>query len=128
MCVVEVCHSLVEVLDALLVGGDAVVRPLRPGEDEVGDLPSAEAHPGGELDLHVVGLLLEGTRSRVSRVGEGGSVVGSEPRSPGLHYLGPGSEEVQAPFGVEEERVGVGLVVANHGLECVDLRQRERER
>lgn len=70
MC--EVCHSLVEVLDALLVGGDAVVGPLRPGEDEVGDLPSAEAHPGGELDLHVVGLLLEGTRSRVSRVGEGG--------------------------------------------------------
>lgn len=44
-----------------------------------------------------------------------------EPRSPGLHYLGTGSEEVQAPFGVEEEHVGVGLVVANHGLERVDL-------
>lgn len=48
-------------LDALLVGGDAVMRPLRPGDDEVGDLPTAEAHPGGELNLHVVGLLLEGT-------------------------------------------------------------------
>lgn len=44
--------------------------PLGPGEDEVGDLSTTEAHPGGELDLHVVGLLLEleGRRGRVSKV------------------------------------------------------------
>lgn len=60
----KVGHSLVEVLDTLLVGGDAVMRPLRAGEDEVGDLATAEAHPGGELDLHIVGLLLEGRDER----------------------------------------------------------------
>lgn len=58
----------------------------------------------------------------------GGEWVGSAPQSTGLHYLGTGSEEVQAPFGVEEEHVRVGLVVANHGLERVDLRRRENRK
>lgn len=31
MCVVGVGHSLVELLDALLVSGNAVMRPLYPG-------------------------------------------------------------------------------------------------
>lgn len=124
-CIVQVNHSLVEALDALLVDGDAVMRPLRPADDEVGDLSAAEAHPGGELDLHVVGLLLEGTGEQsgqgVCVYASGGKWIGLEPQATGLHYLGTGSEEVQAPFRVQEEHVRVGLIVANHGLECVDL-------
>lgn len=40
------------------------MRTLRPREDQVGDLPPAEAHPGGELDFHVVGLLENGTEDK----------------------------------------------------------------
>lgn len=49
--------SLIEMFDALLVAGDAVVRSLRPRKDQIRDFSSAEADSGRKLDLHVVGLL-----------------------------------------------------------------------
>lgn len=52
-------YSLVEVFNALLVAGHAVMRSLRPGEDEISDFSSAEANSGRKLDLNVVGLLEE---------------------------------------------------------------------
>lgn len=58
-------YSLVEVFNTLLIAGDAVMRTLRPREDQVGDLPPAEAHPGGKLNFHVVGLLENGTKVKV---------------------------------------------------------------
>lgn len=52
-------YSLVEVFNTLLVAGHAVMRSLRPGEDEISDFSPAEANSGRKLDLNVIGLLEE---------------------------------------------------------------------
>lgn len=52
-------YSLVKVFNALFVTGHAVMRSLRPGEDEISDLSSAEANSGRKLNLNIVGLLEE---------------------------------------------------------------------
>lgn len=44
-----------------------------------------------------------------------------------LVYLGSGSKEVQASFGVEEEDVRVSLIVTNYCLERINLKRRRKE-
>lgn len=57
---------LVEVFNTLFVSGHAVMSSLYPGEDEVGDLSSAEPDSSGKLDFHIVRLLeKEGQRTQM---------------------------------------------------------------
>lgn len=87
-------HAPLEEPQRLLGTGHAVEEPLSP---PVIAVPSAEAHPGRQLQLDVVGL------------------------------LGPRTQELEAALGVEEDGVGVILVVGDGCLEGVELPRGEQE-
>ena len=86
-------YSLVEVLDGLLVAGDAVIGSLLAWEEQEGYLSSAEPHPSRQLDLHVVRL------------------------------LGPRPKEAQTVLRVQEQGIGVRPIVRHNCLERVHLEE-----
>lgn len=88
-------HAPLEVPQRLLGAGHAVEEPFSP---PVVAVPAAEAHPGRQLQLDVVGL------------------------------LGPRPQELEAALGVEEDGVGVLLVVGYDRLEGVELPRGERDK
>lgn len=50
-------YILVEVFNALFIGGDAVVRALSSGKDQICDFSSAEADSSRKLYLNIVRFL-----------------------------------------------------------------------
>lgn len=89
------CHAPLQVPQSLLAAGQAVEEPVPL---RVIAVAPAEAHPGWQLQLDVVGLL------------------GSRP------------QELEASIGVEEDAVGVLIVVGYDCLEGVELPGGERDR
>lgn len=87
------CCSPLQAPQSLLAAGQAVEEPVPLG---VVAVPPAEAHPGWQLQLDVVGL------------------------------LGPRPQELEAALGVEEDAVGVLLSVGYDCLEGVELPKGER--
>lgn len=53
----KVCYLLVEVFNTLLIAGNAVVRSLSSGEDQICDFSSAEPDSSRKLYLNIVRLL-----------------------------------------------------------------------
>lgn len=80
---------------SLLAAGQAVEEPVPL---RVVAISPAEAHPGRQLQLDVVGL------------------------------LGPRPQELEATIGVEEDGVGVLLIVSYDRLEGVELPKGEQDR
>lgn len=88
-------HLLVEIFHRLFSASQAKVRSLCL---QVIDLPSAEAHPGWKLELHIVGL------------------------------FGARSKEMKAIDRVKKEGIGIGLIVCQNCLESIQLRgEKEKE-
>lgn len=53
----KVVYLLVEVFNTLFIAGDAVVRSLRSGEDQICDFSSAETNSSRKLYLNIIRLL-----------------------------------------------------------------------
>lgn len=87
-------HAPLEAPQRLLGAGHAVEEPFSP---PVVAVPAAEAHPGRQLQLDIVG------------------------------FFGPRPQELEAALGVEEDGVGVLLVVGYGCLEGVELPRGEQD-
>lgn len=88
-------HAPLQPPQSLLAVGQAVEEPVPL---RVIAVPSAEAHPGRQLQLDVVGL------------------------------LGPRPQELEAAIRVEEDDIGILIIVGYDCLEGVELSRGEQDR